>query len=1158
MRSIVVLNLKHKASMSMKVYWKLLATLAFVFTGITASASHIMGGEITWRCTPNGQYIFQMKLYRDCNGISSPGSATLTAYNYPNTGGSASWPMTRISQLDISPDCNIGNSPGASQLSCGTFGGSQGNGDGAVEESIYETAPVTLTGTPPANGWVFTWNSCCRNSTVDNINSPGGTGHTLRAIMYPYTPPGGTGPANANPCYDNSPAFSETANTVICTGYPFTYNHNASDAELDSLYYDWATPLDNGGAGWNPPTNPPSVSWVTGYSNSSPLPGTAQNPSNVPATLDNTSGQISYTSFTDGQYVTCIKVEAWKCGQLVAEIFRDIQITLLNCANPNSPPSLLITPAPGSVPINTNGTLITATAFAGDLVAFSMNATDFDFQPVSFAPQEIEFSATGGQLGVPIGNPNSGCLNPPCATINPAPGQPTFTNPTNNGIEFSWNTDCSHLAVQNGCGTFQNTYTFALRMQDDFCPAPAISIATLKVTVLADPSDPPAMGCVGYDPSGGINLTWTPPADTGFRFDKYIVYFRPASTPNGVFTAVDSFANYTTAAAVINGLPNNGDGEYFIRVRGMCGYLSVPSDTSGIIVMNLTTAAPPVTSAMLDWNAVGSGTTYEIWAESPPGAGNWTNIGSTTDTTFQVLASFCNAPVNFQIRIPLGAGGTCGSTTDSALFFDNVNDDIMLIDSASVGAGGLAELSWQPSASGDVVDYYVLQLDMATMLYDIVDTVPVGAPMPWINLNSNASTGPEVYKVISIDSCGNQSDDLIVDRHKTMHLKNYLDKCTATNSLTWTSYEGFNVNEYRLMVTVEDPSGNLSPPVLLNSQASNDTTYVHSGLQNGYTYCYFVRAVDTVNDVSAISNRICFQADVPNKSRLLYLANVSVNGGSIETFTFLDGTADVVSYDIERADNPLGPFISIGSIPKPAAPPYVIEYADFSASFEAKNYWYRISALDSCGARDTVSNVSRSILLHVKNQSGLSNRLKWNPYTEYAGEVGSYDIWRSDNPDYGFTRIASVPGTDTVYLDFFEDQASQSSGRFCYYVEATEANNPLNFVGSDGLPFRSKSNIACTVVKARFFMPSAFNPASDNPTNTLYGPSQVFSQTESYRFYIVNRWGEIVFDTSDPNEKWDGTYNGEDAPSGVYLYYIKYQSLEEVPNEQRGNFNLIR
>jgi hypothetical protein len=35
-------------------------------------------------------------------------------------------------------------------------------------------------------------------------------------------------------------------------------------------------------------------------------------------------------------------------------------------------------------------------------------------------------------------------------------------------------------------------------------------------------------------------------------------------------------------------------------------------------------------------------------------------------------------------------------------------------------------------------------------------------------------------------------------------------------------------------------------------------------------------------------------------------------------------------------------------------------------------------------------------------------------------------------------------------------------------------------------------------------------------------------------------------------------YNGSEAPSGVYLYYVTYRSLEDIPVEQRGNLTLIR
>ena len=40
------------------------------------------------------------------------------------------------------------------------------------------------------------------------------------------------------------------------------------------------------------------------------------------------TGEVSYFSMTSGNFVTCIKVEAFKCGQLVAEIYREIQVIL--------------------------------------------------------------------------------------------------------------------------------------------------------------------------------------------------------------------------------------------------------------------------------------------------------------------------------------------------------------------------------------------------------------------------------------------------------------------------------------------------------------------------------------------------------------------------------------------------------------------------------------------------------------------------------------------------------------------------------------------------------------------------------------------------------------------------------------------------------------
>jgi gliding motility-associated-like protein len=67
-----------------------------------------------------------------------------------------------------------------------------------------------------------------------------------------------------------------------------------------------------------------------------------------------------------------------------------------------------------------------------------------------------------------------------------------------------------------------------------------------------------------------------------------------------------------------------------------------------------------------------------------------------------------------------------------------------------------------------------------------------------------------------------------------------------------------------------------------------------------------------------------------------------------------------------------------------------------------------------------------------------------------------------------------------------------------------------------------------------------------------------FNEVSEYHFYIMNRWGVKVFETFDPTEKWDGTYNGSDAQQGVYIFFIRYSTPGGIPQEERGDFTLIR
>ena len=174
-------------------------------------ATHLMGGEITWECIKSGnkagQYVFQLKAYRDCQGIALPEDSIFLATH--NIASISSITLYNSSVTDLSPNCDTLDGPNL-EFSCGPSNtGFSGNGNGAVEEHIYRSDTIRILGAPDANGWHFTWGSAARNA-ADNMTSAGSW--LLRAIMYPYTKNTSIVPyiyEDVFPCFDSSPIFKE-------------------------------------------------------------------------------------------------------------------------------------------------------------------------------------------------------------------------------------------------------------------------------------------------------------------------------------------------------------------------------------------------------------------------------------------------------------------------------------------------------------------------------------------------------------------------------------------------------------------------------------------------------------------------------------------------------------------------------------------------------------------------------------------------------------------------------------------------------------------------------------------------------------------------------------------------------------------------------------
>jgi gliding motility-associated-like protein len=59
-------------------------------------------------------------------------------------------------------------------------------------------------------------------------------------------------------------------------------------------------------------------------------------------------------------------------------------------------------------------------------------------------------------------------------------------------------------------------------------------------------------------------------------------------------------------------------------------------------------------------------------------------------------------------------------------------------------------------------------------------------------------------------------------------------------------------------------------------------------------------------------------------------------------------------------------------------------------------------------------------------------------------------------------------------------------------------------------------------------------------------------------FRIYNRWGAKVFETNDIHKGWNGQFNGEDQPMGVYVYTVEAINNKGKSFVKNGNVTLLR
>lgn len=158
-------------------------------------------------------------------------------------------------------------------------------------------------------------------------------------------------------------------------------------------------------------------------------------------------------------------------------------------------------------------------------------------------------------------------------------------------------------------------------------------------------------------------------------------------------------------------------------------------------------------------------------------------------------------------------------------------------------------------------------------------------------------------------------------------------------------------------------------------------------------------------------------------------------------------------------------------------------------------------------------------------------------FTAYANEpVADYYEWKIiKDKDTLFTRFGQE-------MDFTFEQGGQFTVTGVVYDRSRVCmSEPYEYTFS--------------ITETQIFIPNAFAPEGASGSNLFRVNAKSILR---FRATVMNRWGQVLYQWSDPAGGWDGKYRGSYVPAGAYYYVIEYTGTDGKARKKTGDINVVR
>lgn len=457
---------------------------------------------------------------------------------------------------------------------------------------------------------------------------------------------------------------------------------------------------------------------------------------------------------------------------------------------------------------------------------------------------------------------------------------------------------------------------------------------------------------------------------------------------------------------------------------------------------------------------------------------------------------------------------------------------------------------WSPSPSPEVIGYQVYKEQPYGsgnyFPYPNATTVVTGTSYTDLNATSLLAR----YAILAVSRCNESvlglgsAADGTTGPHTSMVVEGTLAPCEQRIQLTWNTYENWleGVESYEIWL-----SQNGSPFQQLASVDGNTTSFAYENAQDDDVLAFQIRAQERNQNNIALSNIFNITVNANRPMDFIHLTNITVTDNeTVELAWEWDTDVDYQTGDVLRS---LDSSTWESRLLLPVLGSMRNTFTDNPVEANEDVYYYQIRSEDACG-QIVLSNAAATILLTAKAEENFVNQVTWTPARVEGGTVQQYWLYKT----VGTTteRIAVLPPGQTSYTDVI-DIADESQATACYHVlanvEVAHANGVRGFL-------QSQSNRACATQGSDLQIPNALAPEGEN---RLFRPVVVFGRSIfQYQLVIYNRYGELLFESNDVNQGWDGTHRGKIVPMGAYVYRIQYLAPDGTAVERRGTVMVVR